>query len=116
MTSSSAPTIGDFGMLLSDNLLNIEQQPSLDIASVLDVYKLHYVSDYEWMSGCIKTYGKLACNETVIFTGILTLISSISGNTFYVDDCTGQEHPINMFVHVIGEPGMCFMPTSMVFG
>ena len=108
MVCSSTPTIGDFATLLSDNLINIEQQPSLDIASVLAGYKLHFLSEYEWMNGCIKTYGKLACDEIAIYTGILTLISSISGNTFYVDECTGQERPINMYVHVIGEPGMYF--------
>ena len=105
MSSSSTPILSDFSMLLSDNLMNIEQQAPLEISTVFAPYKLHFSSEYEWMNGCIKTYGKLACDEAAIYAGILTLISAISGSTFYVDECTGQERPINLYVHVIGEPG-----------
>ena len=106
MASSSTPTLGDFSMLLSDNIINIEQQPSLNIPNILAPYKLHFPSEYEWMNGCIDTYGKLACDETAIYAGILTLISAISNTAFYVDECNGQERPINLYVHIIGEPGM----------
>jgi len=102
----STPTLADFSTLLLENLLNIEQQPPLEISSVLAPYKMHFMSEYDWMNGCINTYGQLACNETAMYAGILTLISAISGSTFYVDECTGQERPINMYVHIIGEPGV----------
>ena len=79
MASSSTPTMADFSMLLSDNLLNIEQQPKIDISAILAPYKIHFLPEYDWMNGCIDTYGKLACDETAIYAGILTLISAISG-------------------------------------
>ncbi|CAF4566910.1 unnamed protein product, partial [Rotaria socialis] len=91
--------------LLADNLLNIEQQPSLDISTVLAPYKMHFHAEQEWMYGCIETYGKLSCNETAIYAGILALISAISGDAYYVDECNGQEPPLNLYVHIIGEPG-----------
>ncbi len=105
MVSFSTPILADFSMLLSDNLVNIEQLPPLEISAALAPYKMHFPAEYEWMNGCIKTYGKLACDETAIYAGILTLISAISGSTFYVDKCNGQERSINLYVHVIGEPG-----------
>ncbi|CAF3263227.1 unnamed protein product [Rotaria sp. Silwood2] len=105
MACSSTPTLADFSMLLWENLVNIEQQPTLDISTVLAAYKIHFPSEYEWMNGCIKTYGKLACDETAIYAGILTLISAISGSTFYVDVSNGKERLINLYVHIIGEPG-----------
>ncbi|CAF5164428.1 unnamed protein product [Rotaria sp. Silwood1] len=105
MASSSTPVLADFSTLLTENLVNIEQQPPLEIANVLAPYKMHFSSEYEWMNGCIQTYEKLSCDEPAIYAGILTLISAISGSTFYVDECNGQERPINLYVHVIGEPG-----------
>ncbi|CAF3895534.1 unnamed protein product [Rotaria sp. Silwood1] len=101
MISCSTPVLADFSTLLT---VNIEQQPPLEIANVLAPYKMHFSSEYEWMNGCIQTYGKLSCDEPAIYAGILTLISAISGSTFYVDECNGQERPINLYVHVIGEP------------
>ncbi|CAF2050675.1 unnamed protein product [Rotaria magnacalcarata] len=50
-------------------------------------------------------YGKLACNETAIYAEILTLISAISVDAYYVDECNGQERPLNLYAHIIGEPG-----------
>ncbi|CAF1334967.1 unnamed protein product [Rotaria magnacalcarata] len=105
MASSSTPSLADFSRLLADNVLNIEQQPPLDISTVLAPYKMHFHAQYEWMYGCIETYGKLACNETAIYAGILTLISAISGDAYYVDECNSQERPLNLYVHIIGEPG-----------
>lgn len=105
MTSSSTPILADFSMLLSENLLNLEQQPTLEISEILAPYKMHFSTEYDWMNGCVNTYGKLACDETSIYTGMLALISAISGNAFYVDECNGQERPINLYVHIIGEPG-----------
>jgi hypothetical protein len=106
MASSSTSSLADFSMLLSDNLLNIEQQPALDMTKVLEPYKIHFSSEYEWMNGCISTYRQLACDSTAFYAGILTLISAISGGIFYVDECNGQEKPINLYVHIIGEPGV----------
>lgn len=107
MTSSSTPTLADFSMLLTENLLNLEQQSTLEISEILAPYKVHFHTEYDWMNGCVNTYGKLACDETSIYTGMLTLISAISGSAFYVDECNGQERPINLYVHIIGEPGRC---------
>ncbi|CAF4082026.1 unnamed protein product [Rotaria magnacalcarata] len=42
MASSSTPSFADFSRLLPDNLLNIEQQPPLDISTVLAPYKMHF--------------------------------------------------------------------------
>ncbi|CAF1625877.1 unnamed protein product, partial [Rotaria sp. Silwood1] len=105
MASSSTPTLADFSTLLAQNLVNIEQQPPLLVSAVLAPYKTHFRSEYEWMCGCIETYGKLACNETATYTGILSLISAISGGAYYVDECNGLEYPLNLYVHIIGEPG-----------
>lgn len=106
MTCSSTHTLSDFSMLLSENLTNIVQQPAPTISNILAPYKIHFSSEYEWMNGFIETYSKLACNEVAMYTGMLTLISAISGNTYYVDECNGQERSINMYVHIIGEPGI----------
>lgn len=105
MAHSSTPSLADFAMLLSDNLLNIEQQAPLEMSTVLALYKMHFPSEYEWIIGCIDTYSKLACDETAMYTGILTLISAISDSTFYIDECNGQERPTNMYVHIIDESG-----------
>ncbi|CAF2131389.1 unnamed protein product [Rotaria magnacalcarata] len=56
---------------------------------------MYFHAEQEWMYGCIETYGKLACNETAIYAGILALISAISGDAYYVDECNGQEPPLN---------------------
>lgn len=68
---------------------------------------MHFPTEYAWMNDCVNTYGKLACDETSIYTGMLALISAISGNAFYMDDCSGQERPTNLYVHIIGELGAC---------
>ena len=76
--------------------MNIEQQAPLEISIVFTPHKTHFPSEYERMNGCIKTYGKLASDEAVIYAGILTLISAISASKFYADESNGQEHPINL--------------------
>ncbi|CAF2106001.1 unnamed protein product [Rotaria magnacalcarata] len=90
MARSSTPSLADFSRLIAHNLFNIEQQPPLDMWTVLAPYTLHFHEEYEWMYGCIETNGKSACNETAIYAGILTLISAISGDAYYVDECNDE--------------------------
>ncbi|CAF5157681.1 unnamed protein product, partial [Rotaria magnacalcarata] len=90
MARSSTPSLADFSRLIAHNLFNIEQQPPLDMWTVLAPYTLHFHEEYEWMYGCIETNGKSACNETAIYAGILTLISAISRDAYYVDECNDE--------------------------
>jgi hypothetical protein len=114
MACSSTPTLRDFSTLLARNLTEIEQQQQFDLSSVFAPYRMHFSSEYDWMKGCINTYGKLACDETAMYVGILTLISAVSGSAYYVDESSKKERPINLYVHLIGEPGVCFVKISIL--
>jgi hypothetical protein len=56
--------------------------------------------------GMIEQYGTLSCEKTSFLQALITTISAISGPIMVQNPIGVNSLPLNLFVHLIGEPGL----------
>lgn len=85
---------------LAANIVKLSTQHLLNVADVLS--SLHCPG----LLGMIEQYENLSCEKTSFLQALITTISAISG-AIMVQNPTGiHPLPLNLFTHLIGEPGL----------
>jgi hypothetical protein len=100
MAYSTVVSIRDCQAQLAANVVKLSTQNSLDLTDVLSSL------DCPGLLGMIEQYGTLSCEKTSFLQALITTISAISGPMMVQNPIGVESLPLNLFTHLIGEPGL----------
>jgi hypothetical protein len=99
MSSPIHATLDDYKSQLTRNIVKLANRPSLDINDLLKSL------ESPLFMGLIMQYLTLSCEPTSYLQAIITTVGAISGNIFVENPIQIELLPLNLFTHLIGEPG-----------
>jgi hypothetical protein len=100
MASSISVTLDDYKAQLTANIIKLASKKPLDIVDVLS----HLESPL--FMGLIMQYSTLSCEPTSFLQSIITSVGAISGEIVVQNPVKVESLPLNLFTHLIGEPGL----------
>ncbi|CAF3416159.1 unnamed protein product [Rotaria socialis] len=99
MPSTTGVCIDDCKAQLASNIVKLSTKDSLDVVETLSTLEC------PGLIGMIEQYGNLSCEKTSFLQALITTISAISGSIMVENPSSTYSLPLNLFTHLIGEPG-----------
>ncbi|CAF3738002.1 unnamed protein product [Rotaria sp. Silwood1] len=100
MPSTTGVSIDDCKAQLAANIVKLSNADPLNIIQALSTL------DCPGLVGMIEQYGTLSCERTSFLQALVTTISAISGPITVQNSTGNYSLPLNLFTHLIGEPGL----------
>jgi hypothetical protein len=100
MPSTTGVSIADCKAQLAANIVKLSTQDLLNVTDVLSSLPC------PGLLGMIEQYGNLSCEKTSFLQALITTISAISGSMMVQNPTGVNLLPLNLFTHLIGEPGL----------
>ncbi|CAF1683549.1 unnamed protein product [Rotaria magnacalcarata] len=99
MPSTTGVSIDDCRAQLASNIVKLSTKDPLDVVETLSTLEC------PGLIGMIEQYGTLSCEKTSFLQALITTISAISGSITVKNPTSTYSLPLNLFTHLIGEPG-----------
>ena len=100
MSGSTHETQEDFKSQLTANIIKIASKAPLDLEHVLSSLNCPL------LMGLFTQYATLACEPTSFLQAVVTTVGAISSGIRVKNPINVESIPLNLFTHLIGEPGM----------
>jgi hypothetical protein len=100
MSSTANISLDDCKAQLASNITKLSTYNIMNVADVLSTI------DCPGLVGMINQYGNLSCEKSSFLQALITSTSAISGHIMVQNPTNIRTLPLNLFTHLIGEPGL----------